>query len=136
MPPKKFCFFQACRKHTLEKGRDCREAKGVALAHFTGSFFFVAPIIKDPAFSEENEWRLVQPVASVSDPEVCFRDGCTILLPYLPIVVGGDAMPIRKVIVGPTPHPKLEERALKELLIKHGITDPCVVSSAVPYIGW
>jgi hypothetical protein len=120
----------------LDAGAKSLDARSEALGRFAGGFFFIAPIIKDPSFSEECEWRLVQPATSVWAPEVCFRDGRTLMVPYIPISLADGADPIHTVIVGPTPHPELEKRALSGLLTKYGLPEAAVESSVVPYRIW
>src|SRR5438046_1986205 len=53
-----------------------------AVRIFGSLFLLTAPMIKDGAFREEREWRLVLPSFSMWDPKVKFRDGGRLLVPY------------------------------------------------------
>lgn len=115
--------------------KSSQDARSEALAVFAAGFFFVAPVIKHQAFSEEQEWRLVLPAASVWDPRMRFRDGGTLLTPYLSIALSSPP-PIRTVFVGPTPHPDLEARATSGLLTTSGLPEAKVQNSTIPYRLW
>lgn len=84
---------------------------------FIEEFHRIAPVIKHPAFSEEEEWRAI----SNSDPELHFRTGRTILVPYHKIELNTPIFPGEKFVVGPSPHQKLAESSLKRFLHNQGI---------------
>lgn len=120
----------------LQAGTPMLDARGEALTVFGAGFFMLAPLIKHVAFEEEREWRLVLPVSSVWQPRVRFRNAGTLLIPFVPIPLGSDPLPIVRVVVGPTPHPQLERRALSGLLTGHGLAKAAVDVSEVPYRLW
>lgn len=66
-------------------------------------FLDVAPIIKDPAFEEEDEWRLVLRLADAASPQVRHRVGPSMLVPYVPIGLKTKErpLPIQTIIIGP-----------------------------------
>ncbi len=113
------------------------KARQQALLRFAAGFFFVAPIIKHRKFSEEKEWRFILPIASVWDPtRVKFRDAGNLLVPYVPIRLPQGELPIDRVVIGPTPHADLEQRALSGLLTIAEAPTARVGTSAIPFRAW
>lgn len=79
--------------------------------------------IKDPAFAEEREWRVVHPwFQAESDSQIAFRAGPLGPTPYVPLDLrGADGLvPISEVIVGPGDNAELRVTATQLLLAKHG----------------
>jgi hypothetical protein len=101
---------------------------------YFNSFAAFAPILKDQAFKDEDEWRLV---GMVPDERVKLRPGRSMLVPYVPITLGLASNPslVWNITVGPTPHMDLAMRAATHLFrrakIKNGIG-----RSMVPYRDW
>jgi hypothetical protein len=98
-----------------------------------------APILKDPAFAEEREWRII------SRPLMCtlsgfgYREGPSMLIPFFkfPLIgIGRGAVPVQKVVIGPTPHPDLSASSVTSFLVSKGLRDVGVSPSAVPYRNW
>jgi DUF2971 family protein len=99
-----------------------------------------ALIMKDPAFAEEQEWRLISRPVSFTSDSVCFRSGRSSIIPYevLPFLDDG-RMPIVQVIVGPSPHSEEAVGAVDGLLFRRfdrTLDAPHVTSSSVPYRHW
>jgi len=69
---------------------------------------------------------------------VKFRDAGSLLVPYveLNLAQGEKGLPIREVVVGPTPHPRLELRGLSALLGGAGLPDAKVGETETPYRDW
>lgn len=99
-------------------------------------FMEFAPFLKDRAFKDEEEWRLVSLVNS-NDPRLMLRAGKSLLISYLPInlLLGPSSPLIWNIRVGPTPHPELASTALthyfNKLKIRNGVGP-----SRVPYRDW
>jgi hypothetical protein len=110
------------------------------------------PRLKDTAFSEEKEWRLVGiPLDSEREQGfVEFRTDGHSLTPYMKLPLaekplqaagGADAphhtprMLLDSVIVGPGADPARSERAARLLLTKHGYDPEMVRVSSAPYRG-
>jgi hypothetical protein len=105
---------------------------------------------KNPAFSEEREWRIV--LGKVSAFELQFRINKSILVPYIPVQIdpGGAVHPLLmgSIIVGPSPNQELLKGAIQKLLVtlpgfwtqrpdyKNLKWLGEVSSSAVPYRNW
>jgi len=105
---------------------------------FLISFHIVAPVLKDLAFMEEREWRLILPMYGVGHPSIRYRAGRTLLVPYVPLTLAADkqTLPIREVVVGPTAHHQLEAQAVLGLLVRVGAASTAVRQSRVPYRTW
>jgi len=105
---------------------------------FATLFLLAAPTIKDAAFRAENEWRLVLPAFTIWNARVKFREAGHLLVPYwiVPLAAAGAALPIKEVVIGPTPHPELEARAVSAILSIAGLPKATVRKSKVPYRDW
>jgi hypothetical protein len=82
----------------------------------------LAPRMKQPKFSEEGEWRVISGVP----PEPItpsFRVVGSMLVPYRKLPMD-PASSIRKVIIGPSPHPQENRFAVELLLLASGIVVP------------
>jgi hypothetical protein len=103
---------------------------GPFMAGLLGHFYRIATRIKDGAFAEEKEWRLVTPVVFPGDMEVRFHRGRAV--PYYPISFDCDWGPdlVRRVVVGPGRLSDLTFRALLPWLKRREIG---VAQSAIPF---
>jgi len=100
---------------------------------------------KDPAYEEENEWRVIQ-FGRVSDEEVMrpsFREGSGRILPYLALDLTHRAghykgrLPVRVVRFGPTLEPRTTKRSLELLCSAHGYSPRrlSILKSEIPFTG-
>lgn len=98
----------------------------------------LAAFMKDPAFREEGEWRVVSSVIEGSSSDrVKFRIGSQSFIPYmefpLPTKYDGSVL-IAGIVQAPTPNPALAEMALRKLLRNNDIyVNP--QRSSVPFRG-
>ena len=109
----------AIAKGTPEPHREAAMiAFGLALLQITRE----APKFKAEAFETEEEWRMFKIVAHDDPFPRLLRQGSFGLTPYLPLSLGEKEgpSPIRGVIVGPTTHPKLAMKAVRQSLLSHG----------------
>jgi len=97
----------------------------------------LAPALKDPSFAEEQEWRLIWLPDSMQDVPKC-RVSRSMLVPYHlhSLTPDGAKMPIRAVVVGPTPHPRLAVEATRTLLGSFQLYSATVDASKIPYRTW
>lgn len=108
-----------------------------------GAFF------KDPAFSEEDEWRLVTNVKYCWEPAFRTRVGKSMPIPYYCLKVGDGSWrnKIAQGMIGPCPHPQASQMAVTGLLLSHHVTTeswatialpshPPVDISKIPYRSW
>jgi hypothetical protein len=102
------------------------------------SIVFLSLASKDPAFSEENEWRLVVTLldADGTEPiEPLFRATSNYLVPFIPITLLDDetqTMPIQSIVVGPTLKDAAAVRSVERFIKLHGHPNVVVTLSAIP----
>lgn len=93
----------------------------------------VLPILKNEAFEEEQEWRLIGYFPE--DKEIKFREGKTVLIPYREINLVNDSgeLPLASITIGPTPN-KLESHKSLNIFLKTKQLDDLGLSvSSIPY---
>jgi hypothetical protein len=104
---------------------------------FATRLALIAPRIKHESFEDEKEWRLV--AARVSADELHHRPGRSMLIPYYKIPIGDDDKfdSIRKIVVGPTPHPELSVASVKSLAKAAGLVN-CdkIETTNIPFRNW
>jgi hypothetical protein len=106
------------------------------LEGYRGDVLQVLSMIKHGAFKEEQEWRLISsyyPVYTL--PEVRFREGASMLVPYLELSLGENKPYFAEVILGPSQHGNLSTSALSMFLSNQQLsnrTGPC----GIPYREW
>ncbi|MGW1712133.1 DUF2971 domain-containing protein [Streptomyces sp. NPDC002156] len=91
-----------------------------------GDYLTALTMIKNPAFREEREWRLMIPRDELRD-DVGFRVGPVGVTPYLQVDFPLDAM--TKVIVGPGQHHAERMNGTRQLLRRYGMSHVDVVPS-------
>ncbi|WP_210396224.1 DUF2971 domain-containing protein [Motiliproteus sediminis] len=98
-----------------------------------------AALLKHPAFAEEAEWRLVTSIAAEgSHPGLKFREGRSMLVPYVELQLAGPGqpLPLDQVYLGPTPHAALSMQSLGLYLQRRGIEPPAgILYCKIPYRG-
>lgn len=89
---------------------------------FNRAFYALAPALKDPAFEEEGEWRLVTHSGTswnraVNASRKCRTSPGGVLVPYLelPLAPPNARFTFSSVRIGPSQHAALAQRALEEL---------------------
>jgi hypothetical protein len=106
------------------------------LEGFRNEFLQVLSVIKHPAFSEEKEWRIISPYfARYTVPEIKFREGSSMLIPYLNLAFPQSGEPFESVTLGPSQNQNMSMSALAMFL-----NNKCLCSrtenSTVPYREW
>ena len=118
--------------HALQKEK--LETK--AYINIQSDFPRLAARIKNDAFHEEAEWRLISEDGVNSDC-LRFRPGPSMIIPYSVIDLGANCDALRSITVGPTAHPKLALEAVETLLMSKGIRHQVDVRmSKSPYRAW
>lgn len=106
------------------------------LERFKGDVLQVLSIIKNQAFQEEQEWRLITKYyPSYVVPEIKFRKGASMLVPYVELDLGRSRPVFEKVLLGPSQHQNLSMSALSMFLSNKKLcnhTENCVI----PYREW
>ena len=120
-------------RFSLPPGADAASHAASQAHNYFKSFAKFAPNLKDPAFRNEYEWRLVALLPS-NDPRIRLRVARSTLAPFLPVQLGmktNDKL-VWNIRVGPTPHPRLATSALTHFFGKVRIKNG-VGPSRVPY---
>jgi hypothetical protein len=117
--------------------RPTKQATSRLLERFFASFLQIAPIIKNPNFAEEREWRLVSlPVEPDDDAYGVCLTGDRIIQRYelrFPRDADGWCRAIGAVVVGPTKDPELIGDALAVLCRKKRIDCQRIAYSVIPF---
>ena len=105
--------------------------------NFVLCLLWVAPYLKHSKFADEREWRLVFS-SDVPESASHFCDRGSLLTPYveLPAAPARADFGIRRIIVGPSPHPELEWDAVHRLIAAAGHPSCAIESSAAPFRTW
>jgi len=92
---------------------------------------FARPFLKAPAFSEEEEWRIV--IHSDTEGEE-FRCSKGLLIPYRKLALGdAGKLPITSIRIGPNhPHPQQAKASLERFLRSKGLDRIHVDASPIP----
>jgi hypothetical protein len=93
-------------------------------------FFDIAPLVKYPAFAEEQEWRII----AESHVDAHQYRSAKMLIPYVEIPLESDDVdfPLREVVIGPTAHATLAKRSAERFLAEHEVTAEVTLSD-VPF---
>ena len=108
-----------------------------ARLNFALNLLLLAPRFKHPSFKQEDEWRLVSDSTDRIPRKIKFREGKSIIVPYIEFSLSNkmSGIPIKEIMVGPTPHSDLSLNSIGELLTNKGIS--CHLSkSDVPFRAW
>ena len=99
----------------------------------------VAPLIKDPAFSNENECRITKGFASNDLEGIRFVQKGSMMSRHLPLQPLGRTptmpyrLPIAEIIVGPSRHPQTSRTSVDTLLRQKGYPTGLVSISKIPF---
>jgi hypothetical protein len=100
----------------------------------------IAALLKHPAFSEEQEWRVVSPFAANTDTlPIGFREGHSMLTPYreFHLPAANDRIALEQVWIGPTPHAVSATVTITEYLRRHRANPRLGVGDCgIPYRAW
>lgn len=111
------------------------QLQGAAVA-FVNAALILAPALKHPAFSSEQEVRIHIHREANATTGLLFRPGAMGIVPYVNIDLrdpGTDNMTlVREVIIGPQPNELESQRSVKQFLTYHGLHDVEVRLSKIP----
>lgn len=113
-----------------------REEIGVVLRDIEADLMSICALLKHPAFTEEQEWRLISPTfTTVSSAPIAFREGKAMLVPYYLFGLElEEEIKLDHVYVGPTPNAALSVNALTHYLTQKGARPANGISeSEIPY---
>lgn len=100
----------------------------------------ISGVIKNKAFENEKEWRLISPILSNEDG-VCFRQGKSGIIPYSTFELLEQDNQINKnqikLVIGPTPQNDSESRQAARYILSRYLKNTSGESlSRIPYKGW
>lgn len=103
---------------------------------FSSKLSEVAPLIKDAAFAEEEEWRLVAKNTS-NKYQLNYRDTATGLIPYITMdLKNEEKLEVRMLVVGPSPRQWHGMDASVMAADTFGVVCKAWSPSTVPYRNW
>lgn len=106
------------------------------LEKFRGNVLQVLSIIKHNAFKEEAEWRLISPYyPKYTVDNIKYREGASMLVPYIELPLGEVKPYFEKVILGPSQHQNLSMSALSMFLSNQNLCN-ATVNCVLPYREW
>ena len=138
------CLYDVGKQQTLaDRIIDCvtsmcnqHEEIGVVLQGIEADLMSICALLKHPAFTEEQEWRLVSPIfTSATSGSIAFREGKAMLVPYYVFDLEQEAeIKLDHVYVGPTPNAALSVSALTHYLTQKRARPAYGISeSEIPY---
>jgi hypothetical protein len=127
--------------NTTPSAKHPTDPRTIVVKHVGGDFWrelsMLAPLLKNAAFREEAEWRLIS-LKGIDVRKMSFRAGKSMLIPYISIPLNEQGLPLlNSLVVGPTPHPRLAKLAAESLVSHYApIGLSKVQLSEVPYRAW
>lgn len=103
-----------------------------------GALNKLAPMVKDPAFKAENEYRIIHTFTRSETSQLRFRQKQSLMSMHLPLFfppstdVKSSLLPIVEVMVGPSRHKEVSRLSAQILLQQNGYIAP-VTMSAIPF---
>jgi hypothetical protein len=102
---------------------------------------YIAPVIKHPAFKDEEEWRIFHPLQPSDPPHMVYRQKRTLMSRHLPLRFfrpgvpdNPKLMPITEIMVGPSRHKSITRVSVGDLMRTQGYGASLPVSmSDVPF---
>ena len=103
---------------------------------YQNDIFQVLAIIKHHAFQEEKEWRLIsRTFPNFSDPELRFREGSSMLVPYIEVSLGEERPFFESITLGPTQDLELSFSALSMFMSNQNLSNR-LRNCGIPYREW
>jgi hypothetical protein len=109
-----------------------------SIDRFLATFVRLACHLKNPAFHEEDEWRLVSEPLSIDDPAIGFREGSSLVIPYYQLALASPKLPLEFacMTIGPTAHHELALSGLSGLVRRHQVKYGYLGLAQVPFRSW
>jgi hypothetical protein len=117
-------YFGPCiynRQDQLDALFACAEQFKADITGLKLGLHLLAPFVKNTAFQEEEEWRVV--IHNPNPRSYKFRPGKSTIVPYIAAQIDGLKQSLKKIWLGPTPNPEIASFALRDFLIKKDMAD-------------
>jgi len=94
-------------------------------------------MVKNPAFSAENKYRIIHELQSIERDNVRFRQEQSLMSRHLPLAfpppsVAADLLPVVEVMVGPSRYKEISRASVDALMRQKGYSVP-VSTSMIPF---
>jgi hypothetical protein len=100
----------------------------------------LAPMMKDPSFHDEHEYRIVHQLQVSELPELRYRQKQSLMSRHLPMIypVAGAAtesrrLPVHEILVGPSRHKEISAVSVKTFMGQKGYAHVPVSVSKIPF---
>jgi hypothetical protein len=109
------------------------------LLSWDSNISYLAPLVKDPGFSDENEYRIIHEFVADDSKNIVISQKKTMMTRHVPICFprGGEAwvprLPIENVMVGPCRHPGITGISVGTLLRRMGYGGGKMMYSVRPF---
>ena len=126
----------AAERELAERPGPLEEVRERIIAPFFEAFVNVAPLVKNSAFEEEKEWRLISAPIASNSPEIKYRATPSLIVPYydLPLLRPDNTMvKCENIVMGPGLHRELMSQAISLLVSRDGIRWGGIEYSQIPY---
>jgi hypothetical protein len=123
----------------LERRIDQRESWTKEFLEVWTSFLsYLEPLVKDPGFRAENEYRIVHELMPDELANIRFKQKQSLMSRYLPLSFGNQSqgtqrLPLAAVIVGPSRHKEISRVSVDTLLRQKGYTSIPIYLSEIPF---
>jgi hypothetical protein len=102
------------------------------LNNWTGQLGYLAPVVKDPSFRAENEYRIVHQLQTTDFSKLRFKQKRTLMSRHLPLVF--QSLPLVEVMLGPAhPHREISRVSIDTFLHQCGHNAVPVTFSEIPF---
>lgn len=128
--------FAAAERELAERPGPLEEVRERIIGPFLNAFVNVAPLIKNSAFEEEKEWRLISVPKASNSPQIKYRATPSLIVPYydLPLLrPDGTMVKCENIVMGPTSHRTLMMQAISGLVSRDGVRWGGIEYSQIPY---
>lgn len=97
-------------------------------------------LMKDPAFQDEAEYRLIHAEDAPTPPQIKYRSRESRIIPYIEMTFADTSSldpisaPLEEVVLGPVANDPLNMDAVRNLLISRGLGTITVTPSPIPFL--
>lgn len=101
---------------------------------------YLTPMVKDPAFQSEHEYRITYQLKVEDLPDLKFVQKSSLISRHLPLAFASefgespsDRLPIKEILVGPSRHKEISAVSVHTLLRQKGYDSVSVEVSTIPF---
>jgi hypothetical protein len=101
---------------------------------------YLTPMVKDPAFQSEHEYRITYQLLLEDLPNMKFHQKSSLISRHLPLTFNSEfgespskRLPIKEILVGPSRYKEISAVSVHTLLRQQGYDSVAVNVSAIPF---